>query len=53
MFIERPYLDHTHFSEKSIEIHVIYVFHKPASVSDGLKVWEILCWNNISDYQTY
>ena len=34
---ERLYLDHPHFSEKLIEIYVIYGFHKTAPVSDGLK----------------
>ena len=44
---ERPYLDHPYFNENYIEIQVTYGFHKPATLLDVLKVWEILCWNHI------
>ena len=40
-FRERPYLGHLHFREKFIKIHATYGFHKPAPVSDGLKVLNI------------
>ena len=33
--------------EKSIEIQVTYIFHKPATLLDVLKMGEILCWNYI------
>ena len=44
---ERTYLGHPHFSNKFLEVKVIFCFHKPASCFGGPEFWNILCWNYI------